>query len=142
MQEEEEKSFIRQLHDAGKEYLEARWQLARLQTFGKIAKVTAIILSFLIIALLACFTVVFVGLMSGFLLADLFDSNAIGFSIVGGLFILLLILLILKRESILEKPMTDKIIKALFEEEREANQPESSIEAADLSNKNGESGNT
>lgn len=142
MQEEEEKSFIWQLRDAGAEYLQARLQLSRVQVFGKIAKVTAVILSFLIIALLACFTVVFIGLMSGFLLADLFDSNAIGFSIVGGLFILSLIVLFVKRESALEKPMTNKIIQALFEDDNAEENPVAAQNEVSLPDQSSESDNT
>lgn len=139
MQEEEEKSFIWQLRDAGAEYLQARLQLSRVHVFGKIAKVTAVILSFLIIALLACFTVVFIGLMSGFLLADLFDSNAIGFSIVGGLFIILLIVLTIKRDSVLEKPMTNKIIQALFEDDHAEENTVAAQNEVNLSDQSSES---
>lgn len=142
MEEEEQKSFIWHLREAGAEYLQARLQLSRLQLFGKIAKVTAVILSFLIIGLLACFTVVFLGLMSGFLLADLFGSNALGFSIVGVVFIILLILLIVKRESALEKPMTNKIIQALFEDDNAEENPVEAQNEFNLSDQSSESDNS
>lgn len=115
--EEGEKSFFSRLKEAGTDYLEARLQLTRLQAFEKISKVTAIILSFLVIALLACFAVLFAGLMFGFLLADFLHSNALGFTIIGVVFILLLFIIIVKRESMLEKPLTERIIKELFEED-------------------------
>lgn len=124
--QEEEKSFIVQLREAGAEYLQAKLQLTKVQAFGKIARVTGIVFSMLIIALLACFTVLFVGLMLGFLIADLLSSNAIGFSVVGALFVILLTVLVLKRESLLEKPITEKIIKELFEDENDDDKTESS----------------
>ncbi|HUM46991.1 MAG TPA: hypothetical protein PLD84_08685 [Chitinophagales bacterium] len=124
--QEEEKSFIVQLREAGAEYLQAKLQLTKVQAFGKIARVTGIVFSMLIIALLACFTVLFVGLMLGFLIADLLSSNAIGFSVVGALFVILLTVLVLKRESLLEKPITEKIIQELFEDENDDAKTESS----------------
>lgn len=113
----EEKTFLAQLRDAGADYFMARLQLTKVQAFEKIARITSIVFSLFIIALLACFTVLFVGMMLGFLIAELFDSNALGFSAVGVLFVLMLTLLIVKRESFLEKPIAEKIIKELFEEE-------------------------
>lgn len=112
------KNFIEQLRDAGMEYFEARLQLTKVQAYDKIAKVSSVIFSLFIIALLGCFTILFLGLMIGFLIADLLDSNAIGFTVVGIFFSLMLIVLIVKRETILEKPIGEKIIKELFEEER------------------------
>ena len=110
----EEKTFLAQLRDAGADYFMARLQLTKVQAFEKIARITSIVFSLFIIALLACFTVLFLGMMLGFLIAELFDSNALGFSAVGVLFVLMLIV---KRESFLEKPIAEKIIKELFEEE-------------------------
>lgn len=117
-----DKNFIEQLRDAGMEYFEARLQLTKVQAYDKIAKVTSVIFSLFIIALLGCFTILFLGMMIGFLIADLLDSNAIGFTVVGVFFSLMLIVLIVKRETILEKPIGEKIIKELFEEERKLHQ--------------------
>ncbi|MBK9730097.1 MAG: hypothetical protein IPO83_02220 [Chitinophagaceae bacterium] len=139
--EEEEKSFIWQLKDAGAEYLQAKLQLTRAQAFGKISKVTAIIMSFLIIALLACFTILFVGLMLGFLISDFVGSNAIGFSIIGVLFIAMLILMVVKRESMLEKPLNIRIIKELFEDDDNDSMTETEIEKFKVQYKNDEPGN-
>lgn len=139
--EEEEKSFIWQLKDAGAEYLQAKLQLTRAQAFGKISKVTAIIVSFLIIALLACFTILFVGLMLGFLISDFVGSNAIGFSIIGVLFIAMLILMVVKRESMLEKPLNIRIIKELFEDDDNDSMTETEIEKFKVQYKNDEPGN-
>jgi hypothetical protein len=105
------------LRDAGSEYLQARLQLTKLQAFEKIARVTGIIFSMMIISLVGCFTIVFVGLMGGFLLSDLTHSNAIGFSIVGVLFVLLFVILIINREKLLEKPIAEKVVRELFEDE-------------------------
>jgi len=121
--QEEEKSFLTQLREAVADYLQVRLQLTKVQAFEKIAKVTGIVFSLLIIALLSCFTILFVGLMLGFLIADLTNSNAIGFSVIGVLFISMLAFLALKRESILEKPIAEKIIKELFEDDAEETKP-------------------
>ena len=113
---EEEKSFLSQLRDAGAAYFQAKLELTKIQAYEKIAKVTGVVFSLLIISLLACFTILFVGLMLGFLISDLVGSNAIGFSVIGVVFIILMVILVMKRESILEKPITEKIIVELFEE--------------------------
>jgi hypothetical protein len=70
----------------------------------------------------------FVGLMFGFLLSGLFNSTAIGFSIVGAVFIIMLGVLVIKRETILEQPISEKIVKELFEGENDWTQQEIRME--------------
>ena len=120
----EGKSLLEQLRDAGMEYLQAKVQLTKVQAYEKIARISGVFFSLLIISLLACFTVLFVGLMFGFLLSGLFNSTAIGFSIVAGVFIIMLVVLVIKREAILEQPISEKIVKELFEDENDWTQQE------------------
>ena len=124
---EDKKSILTQLREAGAEYLHARLQLTKLQAYEKIARITGIVFSFLIISLLACFTILFAGLMLGFVISDLVHSNAIGFSVIGVAFIILFIFLVMKRETILEKPIAEKVIKELFEEPEDDDTPEESF---------------
>ena len=114
---DDEKSHFEQLKNAGEEYVRAKLELTKLQAFEKIAKVAGVFSSMLIVSLVACFTVVFIGLMLGFVLSDLFNSNAIGFSIIGVLFLAFFLVIAIKRKTLLEKPIVETVIRELFNDE-------------------------
>ena len=111
------KTYFEEVKEAGEEYLKAKLELTKVQAFEKIARVTGVFSSLLILSLVASFTVLFLGMMIGFLLAEIFKSNAIGFSIIGILFLLFFLIIAFRRKSMLERPIVETVIKELFDEE-------------------------
>jgi len=98
-------------------YLRARAQLTKLEAYEKIAKVTGVMISFIILAFLVAFVIIFILIMIGSWIVQLTGSVAIGFSSVALLVIGLFIFLSVKRKSVLEKPVSRRVLEALLDDE-------------------------
>ena len=98
-------------------YLRARAQLTKFEAYEKIAKVIGVMISFFILAFLVAFVIIFILIMIGSWIVQLTGSVAVGFSSIALLMIGLFIFLSVKRKSVLERPVSKWVIKALFDEE-------------------------
>ncbi|HYV91295.1 MAG TPA: phage holin family protein [Chitinophagales bacterium] len=110
-------TWWKELREELTEYLKARAQLTKLEAYEKIAKVVGVMISFFILALLVGFVIIFILIMIGSWIAELTGRVAIGFSSVALLVVGLFIFLSVKRKSVLEKPVSRRVIEALFDEE-------------------------
>lgn len=115
----EQPSFIAEIKQLITDYLEARVQLIKINAYEKIAKVTAILFSSVIIALVAFFLLFFLSISGGFYFSTLLNSSALGFLIVFGFYLILFVFVLLYRKKLLEKYIIDKVIESLFEKEAE-----------------------
>lgn len=113
----EPSSFFSEIKQLVIDYFEAKIQLYKIGVYEKIAKVTAVLFSSIIIALLGFFLLFFLSLSGGFYFGGLLNNNALGFLIVFGIYLILFIIIILFRKKLLEKYFIDKVIEQLFEKE-------------------------
>jgi len=100
-------------------YLESRTELTKIQVYEKISKVVGVVISFIVLAFLMSFILIFLLIMIGAWVAQLTGSIAIGFSSVAILLIVLFVFLLVKRKTVLEKPVTNRMVDALFDDEVE-----------------------
>lgn len=112
-------SFFTELKQLITDYFEARVALLKINVYEKIARVTAVLFSSIIIALVVFFLVFFLSISGGFYLGSLFKSNALGFLIIFGIYFILFVLLLVYRNKVLKKYILDKVIESLFEKEAE-----------------------
>ena len=98
-------------------YLEARGNLTKIQAYEKIGKITGVVVSFVVLGILVGFVILFILLMIGSWISELTDSTAIGISSVAVMMIGMLIFLVVKRKTVLEKPVTEGVMEALYDEE-------------------------
>jgi hypothetical protein len=110
-------SFFEELKQILISYFESRIQLYKIGAYEKIAKVMAVLFSSIVITILAFFMLFFLSISGGYYFATLLNSNALGFLIIFGLYVILLIIVIVYRKTILEKYITDKVIEQLFDKE-------------------------
>ncbi len=111
----QEPSFFEELKQIIIAYFEAKIQLYKIGAYEKIAKVTATLFSSIVITLLCFFMLFFLSISGGFFFGGLFNSIALGFLIIFGIYVILLIFVIIYRKRLLEKYITDKVIEQLFE---------------------------
>jgi len=111
----EQPSFFQELKQLVIDYFEAKIQLYKIGAYEKIAAVTAVFFSSIIILLFGSFLLFFFCICLGFYIGELLNSNALGFLIVFGIYLLLFIMIILFRKKLLEKFIVDKVIESLFE---------------------------
>lgn len=113
----EQPSFFAEFKQLITDYLEARIELLKITVYEKIAKITAVFFSSIIIALLVFFLIFFLSISAGFYFGSALNNNALGFLIVFGIYLILLFLILIFRKKLLEKYITDKVIESLFEKE-------------------------
>ena len=113
----EKPSVISELKQLIIEYFEIRLKLLKLETFEKIAKVTAVLFSSLVVALLGFFLLFFLSMTGGFYLGKIFNSMPLGFLTITGLYLILFILVLLMKKDLLEKFLIERIIGELTKKE-------------------------
>ncbi|MDR2680948.1 MAG: phage holin family protein [Tannerella sp.] len=99
MGQEAEKIF-RELKDDISTYAEFKLELIKLNAYERIGKVIAVLSYGLLLSALVFFAVLFAMLALGFLLSNLLESATAGFTIVTGLYVILILLAIFNRERI------------------------------------------
>lgn len=113
----EKSPVVSELRQLITEYFDARLKLIKLETFEKIAKVTAVLFSSLVVALLGFFLLFFLSMSLGFYLGKVFDSMALGFLSVTGLYLILFMLVLFMKKDLLEKFLIERIIGELIKKE-------------------------
>lgn len=119
----EKSPVISELRQLITEYFDARLKLLKLETFEKIAKVTAVLFSSLVVALLAFFLLFFLSMSLGFYLGKVFDSLALGFLSVTGLYLILFMLVLFMKKDLMENFLIERIIGELTKKEDDDEQP-------------------
>lgn len=111
--EESRNNFFTESRKELEQYVRDRIWLLKLQAGEKAARLTAVLLSGLLIGLLAVLILFFVSIMAGYFFTDLTGSFYIGFGIVAGFYLLALVVLILSRKWVNKKIM-DSLIRIFF----------------------------
>ena len=107
--------FLEETQDLLEEYVNNRLQLLKLQTAEKSAKLISFVFVALAIALLFFFILLFISIMAGYYFAEKTGSQVYGFGIVACFYILLLLVVLLLRKKLVDKYISDKVIKIFFE---------------------------
>ena len=113
----QEPSFFEELKQLVIAYFEAKVQLYKIGAYEKIAKVTAVLFSSIVITILVFFLLFFLSISGGYYFASLLNSNALGFLIIFGIYVLLLLVVIFNRKKLLEKYIADNVIEQLFDKD-------------------------
>ena len=92
-------SFFAELKQVVIDYVEAKIQLYKIGTYEKIARVTAVLFSSFIIALLIFFLLFFLSISVGFFFGKLLNSDALGFLIIFGAYLILLVIVVVFRKN-------------------------------------------
>ena len=96
------------------EYMEVKLDLIRLHTAENLARLLSSASTVVIAGYLAFFVLMFLSFAGGFFLGSLLHSNEAGFMCVAGFYFLLLILFLIFRKKIVEKPVIKAVVRLLF----------------------------
>lgn len=96
-------------------YIEVRFDLLRLHTAESISRILSSVVSVVIYALLSSLILLFLSVAAGFFLASLLSSNELGFLCVAGFYAVILIIFIIFRKHIIERPIIKAIVKLFFQ---------------------------
>ena len=112
---QQQENFFIESKKALEKYVQDKLLLLKLQTAEKVSRLTAIIISLLLIALFSFFILLFISMMAGYYFAALTGSTYVGFGIVALLYIILLTVIILFRKKLIEKTVTKIVIKIFID---------------------------
>ena len=113
--EENKQDFFEETYDVFTNYVDDRILLLKIQAAEKSGKLMSAFVTIAIVALFTFFILLFVSIMAGYYFAELTGSTFIGFSIVAGIYILLLAVFLVVNKQILSKRIIDLVIKIFFE---------------------------
>jgi len=96
------------------EYLEVQLDLIRLHTAESLSRVFSKIAIFAITGFLLLLILIFFSLAAGFYLGEIMGSEFIGFLIVSGFYLVVLIAFLLLRKKLVERPIIKAMVKIMF----------------------------
>ncbi len=106
------KTFIKD----GKEYLNTRYDLLRLELLEKVSSVVALLILVMVGLVLISTVWVYISCILIVLMKDFFGSFIPAFLIMGGFSLLVLILVVLLKDKIILNPLIGRFSKILFDD--------------------------
>ena len=91
MEEEEVKSYFKTFGNTGKSYIDNRIKLVKIEASEKIGSIATVIFTGFIVGMLAFFLMFFLSIMAGYFFAEYTQSLVLGFAIVAGIYLLLML---------------------------------------------------
>jgi len=116
---EDFKSYISELRKELNQYVNLRMELMQLTIYEKSAKVVAAFASSMVMAFLGFFLMLFVFLALANWMGEILSSLAAGYGIVAGFYLIMLLIFMAVRKKYFEKPIIDKMIDVLMEDDDE-----------------------
>lgn len=116
---EDQKPFLTDLKEDLTKYLDLRLQYIKLSAFEKISKLASALVSVIIILFFSLFGTLFLFLTLAIYMGDLTGNRTMGFAIVSGFFIVMLLLYFAFGKKSLEQKITNKIVDILANDDDE-----------------------
>jgi hypothetical protein len=96
------------------EYIEVKLDLVRLHTAEHLSRLLSNASTIAFIGYLLFFILLFLSFAAGFFIGSLLHSNEAGFLCVAGFYILVLIVFLIFRKQIIERPIIQAVVRFLF----------------------------
>jgi len=97
-----------------RDYIEVKFDLLRLQIAENLSGILTKTATVVILGFLLFFILLFLSLAAGYYCATLLGSNELGFLCVAGFYGLVLVLFLLFKKKIIERPIIKAIVRLLF----------------------------
>lgn len=109
-----EQEKIQELTENLKAYLSTNYELIRLQTTERASVIGSGMISSLLIGFAGMLFLLCITLVAGFYFSALLGDSYSGFAIVAGFYLVVVLILVIGREKLVEKPMRDKVIRKIL----------------------------
>ena len=96
------------------EYIEVRVDLLRLHLAENLSRLSSSAVSAVILGYLLFFILLFLSFAAGYFFASLLHSNELGFLCIAGFYVLVLLIFLVLRKRIIEKPIIKSVMRLLF----------------------------
>lgn len=114
---ENKDNYFSELKDELIDYGKTRFDLAKITTYEKTARVTAFVFSFLLLCFFLFLTLFFLSFTAAYYLGFTTGDPVLGFGIVTAIDFLLLLFIWFFRKNLIEKPVINSVIKIFFDNE-------------------------
>jgi len=113
---EKEADFFVESKQKIEDYVRDRILLLKLEMVEKTSKLLSVMFIGLLITILSLFILLFLSFMAGYYFAAVTDSLYLGFGIVCGFYVLLLLFMIFAGKKILHTVITNTVIETIFDQ--------------------------
>jgi len=113
---EKEEDFFVESKQKIEDYVRDRILLLKLEMVEKTSKLLSVMFIGLLITILSLFILLFLSFMAGYYFAAVTDSLYLGFGIVCGFYVLLLLFMIIAGKKILHTFITNTVIETIFDQ--------------------------
>lgn len=113
---EKEEDFFAESKQKVQDYVHDRLLLLKLEMVEKTSKLVSVMFIGLLITVLSLFILLFLSFMAGYYFATVTGSLYLGFGVVCGFYILLLIFIILAGKKLLHNFITNTVIETIFDQ--------------------------
>ena len=113
---EKEADFFAESKQKVEDYVHDRILLLKLEMVEKTSKLLSVMFIGLLITVLSLFILLFLSFMAGYYFAALTDSLYLGFGVVCGFYVLLLLFIIFAGKKILHTFITNTVIETIFDQ--------------------------
>ncbi len=97
------------------EYIEIKVDLIRLYFAENLSRILSSTVTTIILGCFLFFILLFMSFAAGYFLASLLHSYELGFLCIAGLYALVLVILLVFRKQIIERPIIKAIVKLFFQ---------------------------
>lgn len=111
----DKQSFFRDVRQLVEEYVQERITLLKLQSAEKAARMSAVIFTGVVLAILLFFVLLFLSLMASYFLFKQTNNGYLGLGIVAGFYLLLAIIVMALKKTRIYPWITDAVVRMLFE---------------------------
>ncbi len=108
--------------DLVKKYVENRVQLVKFNFIGAIANVAAALVSSFLLLIMGILIVLMFSIALGFWFATFFESEIIGFALVGVIYLVILVVYMMFAKDGIELKVKDKIVEAALKDDDDFNE--------------------
>ncbi len=108
--------------DLVKKYVENRIQLVKFNFIGAIANVAAGLVSSFLLLIMGILILLMFSIALGFWFATFFESEIIGFALVGVIYVVILLIYVLFAKDGIELQIKDKIVEAALKDDDDFNE--------------------
>jgi hypothetical protein len=96
------------------EYIEVKVDLIRLHLAEDLSRFSSSAVSAVILGYLLFFILLLLSFAAGYFFASLLHSNELGFLCIAGFYVLVLLIFLVLRKRIIEKPIIKSVMRLLF----------------------------
>ena len=113
---EKEPDYFIESKEKIKQYIQDRLLLFKLDMVEKTSKLVSVMFIGLLLTILSFFIILFLSFMAGYYFASLTNSLYLGFGIVCGFYLLLLVFIIVAGKRMLHTYITNTVIETIFDQ--------------------------